>query len=165
MSGVGVAGVLSPIDKIQPASFLLAKRLANCIPLSSLTTRDGTDISHCQCCPKVSLGNDTCMGSIGHFNSTERGSTENLSTFTGGGDLQFHYPSTYLTPTAICFEVLYMHKSRFTGIVYCTIALLMCTAAQEQHPQHIWDYGDALGPNHWGDLKPEFAPCKTGHHQ
>jgi len=44
-------------------------------------------------------------------------------------------------------------------------SLLVSTASQEQHPQHIWDYGDALGPNHWGDLKPEFAPCKTGHHQ
>jgi carbonic anhydrase len=58
-----------------------------------------------------------------------------------------------------------MRKSQFTGTVFCALALLMSTAAQEQHPQHIWDYGDALGPNHWGDLKPEFAPCKTGHHQ
>jgi carbonic anhydrase len=59
-----------------------------------------------------------------------------------------------------------MSKSRFTGIVFfCAFALLMSTAAQEQHVQHAWDYGDALGPKHWGDLKPEFAPCKTGHHQ
>src|ERR1700751_2250642 len=35
MSGVGVAGVLCPIGKIQPAKFLLAKCLANCIPLST----------------------------------------------------------------------------------------------------------------------------------
>jgi len=58
-----------------------------------------------------------------------------------------------------------MRKSRFSGILYCAFALLMSASAQEQHPQHIWDYGDALGPNHWGDLKPEFAACKTGHHQ
>src|ERR1700757_292302 len=58
-----------------------------------------------------------------------------------------------------------MRKSRFTSIVFCAFALLMSTGAQEKHPQHIWDYGDALGPSHWGDLKPEFAPCKTGHHQ
>jgi len=37
--------------------------------------------------------------------------------------------------------------------------------AQEHHPEHAWDYGEALGPSHWGDLKPEFATCKTGHHQ
>src|SRR6201987_1334573 len=43
MSGVGVAGVLSPIGEIQPASFLLAKRLANCIPpsTSNCKERDG----------------------------------------------------------------------------------------------------------------------------
>lgn len=58
-----------------------------------------------------------------------------------------------------------MRKSRFTGLVLCGIASLMSTGAQEQHPQHTWDYGDELGPNHWGDLKPEFAPCKSGHRQ
>jgi carbonic anhydrase len=70
-----------------------------------------------------------------------------------------------LEPDCNLFWVLHMRKSRFTGIVFCTFALLIRTAAQEQHPQHIWDYGDALGSNHWGDLKPEFAPCKTGHYQ
>lgn len=51
-----------------------------------------------------------------------------------------------------------------TGIV-CTIVLIAGIAAQDHSPEHTWDYGDALGPSHWGDLKPEFAPCKTGHRQ
>jgi carbonic anhydrase len=37
--------------------------------------------------------------------------------------------------------------------------------AQEAHHAHEWDYGQQLGPVHWGDLKPEFAQCKAGHHQ
>ncbi|HWC18962.1 MAG TPA: carbonic anhydrase family protein [Terriglobales bacterium] len=41
----------------------------------------------------------------------------------------------------------------------------MSCAAQEHHPQHNWDYGDARGPSHWGDLDPQFATCKNGHHQ
>jgi carbonic anhydrase len=38
-------------------------------------------------------------------------------------------------------------------------------AQEPQHPGHTWDYGDAHGPSHWGELEPEFAPCKSGHHQ
>jgi carbonic anhydrase len=34
-----------------------------------------------------------------------------------------------------------------------------------QGPEHTWDYGKAHGPNHWGDLKPEFGACKNGHRQ
>jgi carbonic anhydrase len=36
---------------------------------------------------------------------------------------------------------------------------------EPQHTEHTWDYGEAHGPGHWGELKPEFAPCKNGHHQ
>src|SRR5215469_2498381 len=49
------------------------------------------------------------------------------------------------------------------AVTWC-VALAVSGAAQE-HTQHAWDYGDALGPTHWGDLKPEFALCKNGHHQ
>jgi hypothetical protein len=38
-------------------------------------------------------------------------------------------------------------------------------AAQEHKAGHEWDYDSSEGPDHWGDLKPEFAPCKTGHLQ
>jgi carbonic anhydrase len=37
--------------------------------------------------------------------------------------------------------------------------------AQEHQSEHTWNYSGAQGPDHWGDLKPEFATCKTGHNQ
>lgn len=58
-----------------------------------------------------------------------------------------------------------MRKLQLTQVVFCTVVLAAMCAAQEHHPEHTWDYGDALGPTHWGDLKPEFAACKNGHHQ
>jgi carbonic anhydrase len=51
-------------------------------------------------------------------------------------------------------------------IVSCTLGLTAAGGAQEhQGPEHTWDYGAARGPSHWGELKPEFAPCKNGHRQ
>lgn len=35
---------------------------------------------------------------------------------------------------------------------------------QPQH-EHVWGYEQAQGPSHWGELKAEFAACKTGHRQ
>jgi carbonic anhydrase len=58
-----------------------------------------------------------------------------------------------------------MSKSRLARIVCCTFVLIVGGAAQERHPAHNWDYGDPHGPSHWGDLSPEFAECKIGHHQ
>ena len=34
-----------------------------------------------------------------------------------------------------------------------------------KHPAHEWDYGKEHGPSHWGELKPEFSACASGHHQ
>jgi carbonic anhydrase len=58
-----------------------------------------------------------------------------------------------------------MRASRLIGIVCCTFVLIVRSAAQEQHPAHNWDYGEAHGPSHWGDLNPEFTQCKMGHQQ
>lgn len=57
-----------------------------------------------------------------------------------------------------------MGKSRFVPIVFCILVLTL-SVAQEHHPEHSWDYGDDLGPSHWGDLKPEYATCKNGRYQ
>ena len=51
------------------------------------------------------------------------------------------------------------------AITSCALVLTAAGAAQEHHPEHTWDYGESKGPSHWGDLKPEFAPCKNGHRQ
>lgn len=39
--------------------------------------------------------------------------------------------------------------------------------AQEAKPPeaHAWDYGSEHGPQHWGDLKAEYASCSVGQHQ
>ena len=57
-----------------------------------------------------------------------------------------------------------MRELWFILIVFCMGIGLLTSTAQE-HPEHAWDYGDILGPSHWGELKPEFATCKTGHQQ
>jgi carbonic anhydrase len=36
---------------------------------------------------------------------------------------------------------------------------------EARHSEHEWDYGKDHGPAHWGELKPEFATCRSGHHQ
>ena len=51
-------------------------------------------------------------------------------------------------------------------IVGCAVVLSAAGGAQEhQNTEHTWDYSTTRGPSHWGDLKPEFAPCKNGHRQ
>ncbi|MGH8727120.1 MAG: carbonic anhydrase [Burkholderiales bacterium] len=42
-----------------------------------------------------------------------------------------------------------------------SLALLSPAYSYEMH----WGYEGAEGPEHWGDIKPEFATCKTGTHQ
>jgi carbonic anhydrase len=49
--------------------------------------------------------------------------------------------------------------------ICCGLGLAVAGAIQEHLPEHSWDYGEAQGPNHWGELKPEFATCKNGHSQ
>jgi carbonic anhydrase len=53
----------------------------------------------------------------------------------------------------------------FPAIACYLLVIAAASAAQEHHPQHAWDYGETLGPAHWGELKPEYAPCKSGHRQ
>src|SRR3974390_538420 len=45
------------------------------------------------------------------------------------------------------------------------ILLAFPVPRQEPHPEHVWDYSESRGPSHWGDLKPEFSLCKSGHQQ
>ncbi len=55
---------------------------------------------------------------------------------------------------------------RLLTIVGCAFGLTAASGAQEHaSPEHTWDYGASRGPSHWGELKPEFAPCKNGHRQ
>ena len=55
---------------------------------------------------------------------------------------------------------------------YALVIFLVLTAAsttrapaQDHKAGHDWGYDGVEGPSHWGDLKPEFLPCKNGHRQ
>ncbi|QNI30681.1 carbonic anhydrase family protein [Alloacidobacterium dinghuense] len=50
------------------------------------------------------------------------------------------------------------------ALIFCALVLAAATA-QQQHPEHTWDYSNLHGPSHWAELGPEFAPCANGHHQ
>jgi carbonic anhydrase len=53
-------------------------------------------------------------------------------------------------------------------LCFFSVSALLCATlavAQGHEPGHDWSYSDALGPTHWGDLKPEFAVCKDGQRQ
>jgi carbonic anhydrase len=39
------------------------------------------------------------------------------------------------------------------------------SALAQAEAAHPWSYEGAKGPAHWGDLKSEYAVCKTGKHQ
>ena len=45
-----------------------------------------------------------------------------------------------------------------------TLVLTVGLFAQDHKSPH-WSYDGDQGPNHWADLNPEFALCKSGHHQ
>jgi carbonic anhydrase len=38
-------------------------------------------------------------------------------------------------------------------------------AAEPAHDKPHWDYGHEHGPDHWGDMEPDYATCKAGQHQ
>jgi carbonic anhydrase len=44
------------------------------------------------------------------------------------------------------------------------VSLATLAYAQEHKSGH-WSYDGDEGPSHWGDLSPDYAPCKNGHHQ
>ena len=61
-----------------------------------------------------------------------------------------------------------MKKASAAGLVVCTAAILSLAVprspAQDHHddPAHSWTYSGDHGPEHWGDLSPEFAACAKG---
>jgi carbonic anhydrase len=58
-----------------------------------------------------------------------------------------------------------MRNLNIPSVICVALVVVVAGGAQEHHPEHSWDYGDANGPSHWGDLNPKFAACKTGHRQ
>jgi len=68
-------------------------------------------------------------------------------------------------PKSICWSRMRNRNHSLLPIICCVLSLATAGAAQERPPEHTWDYGESWGPSHWGELKPEFAPCKNGHRQ
>ncbi len=59
-------------------------------------------------------------------------------------------------------------KPRHTRLSIAFLALTLLSTAiayAQDHKSGHWSYNGDEGPSHWGDLKPEFAPCKAGHRQ
>ena len=54
-----------------------------------------------------------------------------------------------------------IRNQSFPVLLCCTLVLAMGSAAQEQHPEHRWDYGESQGPSHWGELQPELPCART----
>jgi carbonic anhydrase len=49
------------------------------------------------------------------------------------------------------------------GLLVC--AALLCPVTLQGQWKTRWEYEGARGPEHWGDLDPEYAACKTGKEQ
>jgi carbonic anhydrase len=60
------------------------------------------------------------------------------------------------------------YRSIAVGALFLLIATNFARVEAEEpkpHETHEWDYGSEHGPLHWGDVKAEYASCKTGHRQ
>jgi carbonic anhydrase len=51
-------------------------------------------------------------------------------------------------------------------LVFCAMLISARPAISQEHPATPhWGYSGADGPDHWGDLSPDFATCKAGQRQ
>jgi carbonic anhydrase len=55
--------------------------------------------------------------------------------------------------------------SRISIAAMVLIPSLTTLAYAQEHKHGHWSYNGEEGPSHWGDLSPDYAACKTGHHQ
>lgn len=59
---------------------------------------------------------------------------------------------------------LHTHPHLLRAVLGLTLLSTALVYAQEHKSGH-WSYDGDEDPSHWGDLSPDFAPCKTGHRQ
>jgi carbonic anhydrase len=53
----------------------------------------------------------------------------------------------------------------FALIFFPSLMPAVAAAQDKKADGHEWSYSGPEGPDHWGSLTPEFAPCKLGHRQ
>jgi carbonic anhydrase len=58
-----------------------------------------------------------------------------------------------------------MQKNYRLWILLCIFVLWACAPKVEQSTSPYWAYEGEEGPEHWGELDPDFATCGTGTHQ
>jgi carbonic anhydrase len=56
-------------------------------------------------------------------------------------------------------------RPNLSSAVLAFTLLSTALAYAQVHKSGHWSYDGDEGPSHWGDLNPDFAPCKNGHHQ
>src|SRR5580704_15180605 len=58
-------------------------------------------------------------------------------------------------------------KIAMSLFILCALLVVAHPAVAQEHASHAphWGYSGGEGPEHWGDLDPAFATCKTGTHQ
>jgi carbonic anhydrase len=59
---------------------------------------------------------------------------------------------------------LYTHPNLSSAVLAFTL-LSTALAYAQVHKSGHWSYDGDEGPSYWGDLNPDFAACKNGHHQ
>jgi carbonic anhydrase len=61
-------------------------------------------------------------------------------------------------------ERVHAYKHLARAVLALTLLSAALAYAQEHKTAH-WSYEGDEGPSHWGDLNPDYASCKNGHHQ
>lgn len=53
----------------------------------------------------------------------------------------------------------------FPSMLLPLMLLLSAPLSAQHHESGHWGYDGTEGPSHWAELNPEFAMCRSGHHQ
>lgn len=62
-------------------------------------------------------------------------------------------------------KAIYLFQSILLIAALAMNALPLAVAAEHGHAGHEWSYEGEHGPAHWGDVKTDYAVCKTGKNQ
>jgi hypothetical protein len=62
-------------------------------------------------------------------------------------------------------KAIYLLHSLLLIAALAMNALPLAIAAEHEHAGHEWSYEGEHGPAHWGDVKTDYAVCKTGMNQ
>lgn len=90
---------------------------------------------------------------------------QTLPILTVCGARSLEYSLCMIPSTLTRFARLPIRHPRCFQIILLVAVALPSYSRAQNPPKHTWDYGEVLGPSHWGELQPEFATCKNGRYQ